>query len=118
MVIKTVFIIVVTVLTVFSAAFSTQNPGAENMILEGGKTGDVPFPHKLHQESQTGCDTCHHLFDQESGSIERLKSENILRAKQVMNIQCLKCHREMKKAGKPTGPVTCNTCHVKSNQDN
>ena len=34
-------------------------------------------------------------------------------AKKVMNLQCIKCHKAEKQAGRPHGPVTCNSCHVK-----
>jgi hypothetical protein len=30
-----------------------------------------------------------------------------------MNLQCIKCHKKEKRANKPSGPVTCNTCHMK-----
>jgi ribosomal protein L40E len=83
------------------------------MELEGGKSGKVPFPHKLHQERQADCMTCHGLFPQESGALERLKGDGTLKSKQVMNKLCVKCHRELKKAKQPTGPVTCKKCHIK-----
>ncbi|MFO8084146.1 MAG: cytochrome c3 family protein [Desulfobacterales bacterium] len=115
---KTIFLVVVIgFLFVLSGAYSAQNIGAANMILEGGKTGDVPFPHRMHQEDQANCNICHELFEQKAGSIEALKNEDILKSKQVMNTQCLKCHREMKKAGNATGPITCATCHIKSKRD-
>jgi hypothetical protein len=31
----------------------------------------------------------------------------------VMNKTCLKCHRNLKKAGKAYGPVSCSKCHTK-----
>jgi arsenate reductase len=36
-----------------------------------------------------------------------------MKPKKVMNLQCIKCHKAEKRAGKPHGPVTCTTCHAK-----
>jgi hypothetical protein len=110
---KIIFIVFMSILIFFSTAISEQNFGAENIILEGGQSGVVPFPHKMHQDTLKDCNICHELFDQEIGSIEKLKDEDKLRAKQVMNTQCLKCHRDTKKAGKASGPISCATCHTK-----
>jgi len=89
------------------------NKGAAQMMLEGGSSGPVPFPHQDHQTRLADCLICHNAFPQEKGSIEKLKSEGLLQKKQVMNKQCIKCHRAEKTAGNPTGPLTCNKCHVK-----
>ncbi len=110
---KVFFIAIFSFLAIFSTAFSETNSGAENIILEGGESGPVPFPHKIHQDFLKDCNICHELFDQEIGSIEKLKLEEKLKAKQVMNTQCLKCHRDTRKAGKPSGPVSCANCHSK-----
>ena len=94
-------------------AGNTPSQGAAQMVLQGGNSGNVPFPHHRHQESQVDCMVCHELFPQEAGAVDRLKEGGQLKAKQVMNKLCVKCHRENKKARKPTGPVTCKTCHIK-----
>ena len=103
---KTVLIIAAGLFLAVSIAIAAQNTGDEMIILEGGKSGNVPFPHKVHQDSLKDCNVCHDVFPQEKGSIEKLKEEGKLRKKQVMNIQCLKCHRDAKKAGKPSGPTS------------
>ena len=90
----------------------TENRGAPQMILEGGNTGPVSFPHLAHQEALGDCSACHDLFPQEDGAIERLKASGELKQKQVMNKQCTKCHKQFKKEGKKTGPTTCKSCHV------
>jgi cytochrome c-type protein NrfB len=110
---KIVLIVTMSMTLFFSSAFSEQNFGAENIILEGGESGVVPFPHKRHQDTLKDCNICHELFDREIGSIEQQKVEDRLKAKQVMNTQCLKCHRDTKKAGKASGPISCATCHTK-----
>ncbi|WP_155312140.1 cytochrome c3 family protein [Desulfosarcina ovata] len=56
---------------------------------------------------------CHSVFPQETGAIETMKASGALTSKQVMNAQCIKCHKAEKRAGKPFGPLTCNTCHVR-----
>lgn len=110
---KTILIAVVGMLMAISIGTAAQDKGAEKIVLEGGKTGNVPFPHKLHQDKLDNCDVCHSVFPQEKGSIEKLKAEGELKKKQVMNTQCLKCHRDAKKAGEASGPTGCTTCHEK-----
>lgn len=88
-----------------------ENRGAAEMVLTGGRTGDVPFPHSAHQQgTMADCTACHTLFPQEKGSIERLKAEGDLKPKAVMK-DCQKCHRQRKKAGEKSGPTGCKGCH-------
>lgn len=89
-----------------------ENKGAEEIKLYGGKKGDVLFPHHRHQAALEDCLTCHDIFPQETGSIDRLKAEGALKKKQVMNRKCTKCHRVLKKEGKPSGPTSCKKCHT------
>jgi hypothetical protein len=94
-------------------SMAEENQGAENMELYGGKRGEVPFPHRQHQENLGDCQICHSVFPQETGSIEKLKAEGKLKKKYVMNKLCTKCHREKKRAGQQSGPTTCTKCHIK-----
>lgn len=110
---RVVLVVVLSIVVFISYAFSEQKTGAENIILEGGDSGMVPFPHKIHQDNLKDCNICHELFGQELGIIEKLKSDERLKAKQIMNMQCLKCHRDTKRAGKASGPTSCATCHSK-----
>ena len=87
--------------------------GAEEMLLNGGSRGQVPFPHRTHQATLTDCNKCHDLFPQETGAIDRLKKAGDLKKKQVMNTSCVKCHKSMKKAGSQAGPTTCSKCHIR-----
>jgi hypothetical protein len=87
-----------------------QQRGADDMVLAGGKTGSVPFPHHRHQDAMGDCMACHTLFPQKAGSIEVLKAEGKLRKKAVMN-SCSKCHRNLATAGRPSGPTSCKDCH-------
>lgn len=108
-------------LTAFGAVFliglsvaAQQNTGPEEMVLEGGRTGDVSFPHRLHQTALAQkCEVCHDLFPQKIGSIQELIDQGELKSKEIMNKHCVKCHREMKREGKQTGPISCTQCHDK-----
>ncbi len=98
----------------FGAVFAqTQNTGAAEIILEGGTSGNVAFPHQRHQAKLADCTICHLAFPQKAGAIEELKSQGKLAKKQIMNEQCTKCHKEKKQAGEKAGPTTCTSCHAK-----
>ena len=89
---------------------AAQDRGAKEILLSGGKKGDAPFPHSIHQVVLQDCTKCHNLFPQEPGSIEELKANKKLETKQVMK-QCKNCHKAKKKAGEKTGPIGCKACH-------
>jgi len=107
----------VCVMLIFSAvaiaAGEQPSRGADQMMLQGGKIGAVPFPHRRHQQVLGDCNVCHDLFDRETGSIETLKAQGKLRKKQIMNDQCKACHQKKEAAGEKTGPTGCRDCHVK-----
>ncbi len=85
------------------------------------------FSHKAHIEAlkKEGkgfvCASCHQGAKTESDilSADRCKRlEKELSAtggpgklKDHFHNQCLKCHKELKKAKKPTGPTSCKGCH-------
>ena len=94
-------------------SMATQNKGAENIEINGGKRGNVPFPHRQHQAQIGDCQICHTVFPQKAGSITELKAEGTLKKKYVMNKLCTKCHKEKKAAGQKSGPTTCTKCHIK-----
>jgi len=96
-----------------ASSMATQNKGAENIEIDGGKRGKVPFPHRQHQARIEDCQICHSVFPQKSGSIAELKTDGKLKKKYVMNKLCTKCHKEKKKAGQKSGPTTCTKCHIK-----
>jgi len=99
-------------ITVLSLA--VENKGADRISLPGGKRGDVPFPHHLHQDNLEDCTICHDTFPQQKGVIEKMKADGQLKKKRVMNTLCTKCHKEKKRAGQKTGPVTCKQCHIRT----
>jgi len=94
-------------------AFAQENKGADQMRLEGGGQGSVPFPHHRHQTALGDCLVCHSFFDQEKGAITEAIADGRLVKKQVMNKLCIQCHRRQKQDGKPGGPLTCTQCHKK-----
>ena len=110
-----VLISIAAIIIASSIAFSDndQNKGAKNIEIDGGKRGKVAFPHHRHQENLGDCTICHSIFPQKPGSIETLKEQGKLKKKYVMNKLCTKCHKEIKKAGRKTGPTTCSKCHIK-----
>ena len=99
-----------------SLAFSDniQNKGSASFEMDGGTRGKVPFPHHQHQENLGDCTICHSIFPQKPGSIEELKAQGKLKKKYVMNKLCTKCHKDIKKTGRKTGPTTCAKCHIKA----
>ena len=107
-----VFLVIIASVTAVAAVWAVNN-GAENIQIYGGSKGSVPFPHHDHQDRLTDCNTCHAVFPQEADGIKKMKIAGQLKPKQVMNKQCVKCHKGQKKAGNPTGPTTCSKCHVK-----
>jgi len=100
------------------SSMATQNKGAENLELNGGSRGNVPFPHRQHQDQTGDCKICHSVFPQKTGSIKELKAEGTLKKKYVMNKLCTKCHKEKKRGGQKSGPTTCAKCHIKAKTSN
>jgi hypothetical protein len=103
-----------TLLLALLTGFATaDNRGPKQIDIFGGSHGKVPFPHAQHQTAIKDCNVCHDVFPQETDAIQKMKAAGTLKAKKVMNLQCIKCHKAEKRAGKPHGPLTCSTCHVK-----
>jgi hypothetical protein len=98
---------------VLSTLPAVADKGPSNISIYGGSSGKVPFPHAQHQQRVKDCNVCHSVFPQETNAIQKMKAEGKLKAKKVMNLQCIKCHKAEKKAGNPYGPLTCTTCHKK-----
>jgi cytochrome c-type protein NrfB len=99
--------------SIFSFATAVgQNKGAERIVLKGGKLGDVPISHHLHQNAIRDCNICHTLFPQVAGSIEKLKAEGKVKKKEAMD-QCVACHKKEATAGGKALPTKCSECHKK-----
>ena len=96
-----------------AAATAAQDKAAAQMTLKGGVIGDVAFPHQSHENALGDCNACHELFPQEKGAIADLQSKGKLKKQQVMNEQCIACHKDYESAGKAAGPTSCSACHNK-----
>lgn len=101
------------ILGIFVAIAAAANRGPDTIDIFGGKSGQVSFSHAQHQDRLKDCSICHSVFPQETDAIKKMKEKGAIKPKKVMNLQCIKCHKAEKRAGKPHGPVTCSTCHVK-----
>lgn len=93
-------------------AAQVPKKGPEEITLDGGRKGDVQFPHRKHQNTLGDCNICHDIFPQKLGVIKELKNDGKLQKKQVMN-HCRSCHRRLAKQGKKAGPTSCKRCHSK-----
>ncbi len=89
------------------------NKGAKEIVIPSGNEAAVKFPHLQHQEALKDCMLCHDLYPRQAGSIQDLQQKGTLAKKQVMNKQCVKCHKAKKEAGEKAGPIVCKECHVK-----
>jgi hypothetical protein len=93
------------------------------------KKGAVKFSHKKHNmDYKVACNECHHVYDggknvyKEGDPVQKcqachdpVKSEGeVKKLMLAFHGNCQGCHKELKKAGKNTGPTTkCNDCHEK-----
>ncbi|MBW1643252.1 MAG: cytochrome c3 family protein [Deltaproteobacteria bacterium] len=110
---KTLLVFLIAVFFITAIGVAIENKGERTKELFGGDRGNVSFPHHLHQDKLGGCNACHSVFPRTHGSIGDMKKKGTLKPKEVMNKQCIKCHRAEKKAGRKSGPLTCSKCHVK-----
>ena len=110
---KIIGVIIGIVFFIGAIAVAVQNQGAKDITLDGGKKGEVNFPHHLHQDTIVDCNVCHDLFPKTPGIIKDLKEQKKLKKKQVMKKSCITCHKAKKKAGEKAGPIRCSQCHVK-----
>ena len=110
---RTIVVILIIIIFTGGLSIAVQNQGAKDIKLDGGKKGNIDFPHHLHQNATGDCNACHNVFPQTAGIIKDLITQKKLKKKQVMNKTCIKCHKEKKKAGEKTGPTKCSQCHVK-----
>jgi hypothetical protein len=110
---KTAILFLVASAVLLSSSFLwAQNKGAKEIVIPGGTAGSVSLKHHLHQNALGDCNLCHNLFPQAAGSVQKLRDDEKLERKILMN-QCQKCHREKTNAGFKAGPVTCKGCHAK-----
>ena len=83
------------------------------------KKAPVNYNHEKHMASAPDCKSCHHTWDGE-GALKKCsechkakKDGKALGIKTALHKACKDCHKDLKKAGKKTGPTSCKGCHVK-----
>ncbi|MEW6140014.1 MAG: cytochrome c3 family protein [Thermodesulfobacteriota bacterium] len=97
-------------------------------VFKTKKKGPVNFSHPKHKELK--CTQCHHEYKdgknvwQEGQEVKKCGSCHTLEGadKQVklekaFHDQCVKCHKDLKKEKKKTGPTSCSKCHPKGEKD-
>jgi len=90
------------------------------------RLGPSHFSHDSHYAHD--CMTCHHMWDgfseikscaaegcHDQRGTMKMEGSTIYYAfhKKSSEASCLGCHMQLKKAGEPTGPIGCTTCHEK-----
>jgi hypothetical protein len=79
----------------------------------------VQFAHKKHADAYKDCKTCHHTWKEGENvkkCVECHKKEtkdSAIKLEKAFHNNCRNCHRNLKKAGKATGPTICTKCHPK-----
>jgi hypothetical protein len=61
------------------------------------------------------CNACHSKDKPSPDERKRMSDAERMKAfhYEAIHENCKGCHNELKKAGKPTGPISCNKCHVR-----
>ncbi len=77
----------------------------------------VLFYHDKHTkalaEQNKDCSTCHETVKDRLGlKFKRTEDKDKQAIMQIYHDNCIACHKESAKPGKPGGPVTCGQCHV------
>ncbi len=90
-----------------------DNPGLHTTDTYQG----APLGHKKHaDEFVKDCKECHHNY-KEGATVQKCGSchtkDSKVTAKTAYHNTCRNCHRDLKKAGKATGPTLCTKCHAK-----
>lgn len=85
--------------------------GASMIKLKSGRLSSVDFPHRQHQSWVADCNTCHRMFPRKRGAIRSMQEKGELEKQAVMNENCIACHKETKKDGSRSGPLSCTGCH-------
>jgi len=83
----------------------------------------IPFPHSVHI-GQYDCAVCHHTTDVTAGCMDAgchdlfvpaspEERRDIRFFEKAYHDLCIGCHRDLRKAQAPAGPVACVGCHPK-----
>ena len=101
----------------------------ENTGYAKDKKGPVKFNHKKHSaDYKIACTECHHVYKdgknvfKEGDTVQKCsachnpekKEGKVMKLQNAFHKNCKDCHKDLEKAGKPTGPFKkCNDCHEK-----
>ena len=101
----------------------------ENKGYAKDKKGPVKFDHKKHSaDYKIACTECHHVIKdgknvfKEGDKVQKCsachnpekKEGKVMKLQNAFHKNCKDCHKDLEKAGKPTGPFKkCNDCHEK-----
>ena len=114
----------------------------ESKLFPTHKKSLVNFTHTKHRGyCEKGCVECHHVYDKdgkntfkEGDPVQKCDAchkeakaptgadaPKLSKAEKIktyyysaIHENCVGCHKELKKAAKPTGPTTCSKCHPKA----
>ena len=116
-------VVMVAFLAVGAVAFATPaGPAGDLKITKAGsdcKKPAVIYNHDKHNAATPDCKTCHHTWDGKdapkkcSECHKAKKDGKALSSKNALHKSCKDCHKDLKKAGKKTGPTSCKACHKK-----
>ncbi len=110
---------------IFSVTFLFAANAPDKVTVDGAKNKKAPvvFSHKIHADLYK-CEQCHHTWDGK-GTPKKCTDCHTLKGKDKApkafiafhkgkaDKSCVTCHKDLKKAGKKTGPTKCNDCHKK-----
>ena len=128
------------VLFLFTALHASDP--ADEMTMNSAVFGEhtkslVTFTHKKHNvDYKIACADCHHVYEggknvyKEGDAVQKCtachkeakapKGDKTPKAEKIkqyyydaIHENCAGCHKDLKKAGKPTGPTSCKDCHPK-----
>ena len=80
------------------------------------KYKEAQFSHKKHADTLKDCKKCHHTWkegEKVKKCVECHTKDSKVNAYKAFHTTCRNCHRDLKKAGKETGPTSCTKCHPK-----
>lgn len=109
-----------------AAGFLFAATAPDKVTIDGAKNKKpaVEFPHKVHADLYK-CKQCHHTWDGKGtpakctschtlkGKDKAPKAYIAFHHKTAKERSCTACHKDLKKAGKKTGPTKCGDCHKK-----
>jgi hypothetical protein len=126
---------------VYAAQGAPDTVTMESKLFPKHKKSLVTLTHKKHNvDYKIACDMCHHVYKdgknvwKEGDTVQRCDAchseakaprpkegePRLSKAEKVrkyyysaIHENCAGCHKDLKKAGKPTGPTSCSGCHPK-----